>query len=121
MREQKYGFLDDTALTKRDTANRDILNVFDWEKAAKLIRDRKPKLVEAGLEDDWDYTGGKIYENGDIVPKDKTYTYLASVWCIPKIIIDDEELDCFVVLESENSKWNSGTYWPEEALEILRV
>ena len=35
--------------------------VFDWNKAATLIKDRKPKNASAGLRGDWEYTGDTIY------------------------------------------------------------
>lgn len=32
--------------------------VFDWDKAARIIRERKPSTAAAGLSGDWEYTGG---------------------------------------------------------------
>ncbi len=95
------------------------LRVFDWHKAARLIRESKPVLVEAGLSGDWEYTGGAIYADGKPVPREETYVYLSSNWAIPKIDIDGQRQDCFV-MQSEAPTWDSGTYWPESALAILR-
>lgn len=36
--------------------------VFDWDKAAEIIRDRKPKWAIAGLQRDMEWTSGMIYE-----------------------------------------------------------
>ena len=91
--------------------------VFDWEKAARLIKERQPLIVEAGLRDDWGYTGGRIWEEGKPVPEDDTYTFLSSTWAVPELDLDGERLPCFI-MESE-TEWNSGTYWPPEALAIL--
>ena len=92
--------------------------VFDWKKAAELIRDRKPTEVSAGLQDDWGWTGGEIFKDGKPVPKDDTYTFLGSTWATPEIDIDGEVIDCFV-MASETDGWGSKTYWPQEALDIL--
>jgi hypothetical protein len=94
------------------------LKVFDWEKAARLIRERSPESVWAGLSGDWKWTGGKIYGDGRPVPKENTYTYLASTWATPEIDIDGEVMGCFK-MQSETPGWDSSTYWPKEALEII--
>ena len=44
--------------------------VFDWDKAARLIAQRKPRIAMAGLRGDWEFTGGVIYEDGVLVTKD---------------------------------------------------
>jgi len=91
------------------------LMVFDWKKVAEIIRDEKPHIVQAGLQGDWEYTGGTIYLLGKIV--DSQYTYLASTWAKPQALINDEFRDCFV-FESE-TEWDSDTKWPDEAKQIL--
>ena len=63
--------------------------VFDWDKAAKIIKERRPKTASAGLSEDWEWTGGTIYENGK--PVKNEYTYLASRWATPILILDGEE------------------------------
>lgn len=89
--------------------------VFDWDKAARIIAERKPKQAEAWLRGDWEWTGGTIYEDGKPVFDD--YTYLASTWATPELDIDGEIIDCYV-MQSE-TEWDSGTKWPESALNIL--
>lgn len=86
---------------------------FDWDKAAKLIREQKPKSASAGLAEDWGCTSGTIFKNGDIVPRDKTYVYLASNWATPLLVLDDEEIEC--AIESDDSD----EYWPESARKLL--
>lgn len=88
--------------------------VFDWDKAARIIRERKPKIASAGLHDDWEWTGGTIFENGKPVEE---YTFLASTWATPEIAIDGEIIDCFIM--KHETKWNEGTKWPKSALDIL--
>jgi len=90
--------------------------VFDWDKAARLIKETKPDYVEAGLSGDWTYTGGCIYQDGK--PDMDSYTYLASMWATPQIDLDGVRQDCFIELGS-GPDWDSDTKWPESALAIL--
>jgi hypothetical protein len=69
--------------------------VFDWNKAARLIKETKAKKASAGLAEDWEYTGGIIFENGKIDLED--YTFLQSTWATPVIKIDGEEFDCYLM------------------------
>lgn len=94
------------------------LMVFDWEKAAQLIKEKNPSTVSAGLQDDWEYTGGEVFRDGKPVPQDETYVYLASTWATPEIEIDGEIFECFK-MQGETPGWDSGTYWPIEAMKIL--
>lgn len=94
------------------------LMVFDWAKAAELIRERKPLVASAGLAGDWEWTGGSIYRNGAPVPREETYTYLASTWATPQLDIDGEIIACFR-MASEVDGWGESTYWPDEAVAAL--
>lgn len=92
------------------------LMVFDWDKAARLIQEKKPKWATAGLHSDWEYTGGTIYEDGKPVMDD--YTYLASTWAVPELDMDGDIVECFR-MEHEVPGWDSKTKWPKSALDIL--
>lgn len=92
--------------------------VFDWHKAATLIKERKPTMASAGLQGDWEWTGGPIFEDGKPVPRDKTYTYLMSSWAIPELDLDGEVQECWC-RPSEHPEWGAETYWPESALALL--
>ena len=92
--------------------------VFDWKKAAKIIKERNAQYASAGLAEDWGWTGGDILTNGKPVPKDDTYTYLASTWATPVLNIDGESIECYR-MQSKTPKWNADTYWPDEAIKIL--
>ena len=93
------------------------LMVFDWIKAAKIIKERNPIIASAGLRDDWEWTGGTIYENGKIV-KD-CYTFLASTWAVPELDIDGEIIECYVM--KHETKFDAYTKWPKSALDILKA
>lgn len=102
-------------------ANRDKKQkVFDWEEAARIIKERGAKEASAGLSQDWEWTGGKIFANGKPVKEEDTYVYLASTWATPELKIDGEIIDCYR-MESETPGWDCDTYWPKEALKILKA
>lgn len=92
--------------------------VFDWHKAATLINEMKPEHVSAGLQSDWEWTGGPIYDNGKPLTQDETYVYLASTWATPEIDLDGEIFDCYK-METKTDGWNSETFWPQSALDML--
>ena len=92
------------------------LMVFDWDKAAAMIKEFKPEYVIAGLQHDLEWTAGCIYSDGKIVDDD--YTFLASTWATPLLIMDGVECPCYR-MESETPGWNANTVWPESAREIL--
>jgi len=92
--------------------------VFDWEKAAELIKEHQPKLARAGLRDDWEYTGGSIWKDGSPVDEESTYVFLASTWAVPEIELDGEVQECYK-MENEVPEWGAETFWPEEARKII--
>jgi hypothetical protein len=98
------------------------MKVFDWARAATLIKEHKPVCARAGLAGDWENTGGTIYRDGAPVPEDETYIYLASTWATPELDLDGEVVPCYI-MESE-VPWGWGDnyakiYWPEQALNVL--
>lgn len=97
---------------------------FDWDKAAEIIKERlkeHPHLVaEAGLQGDWSYTGGTIFQNG--FPTNDRYTYLSSNWATPTLILswdgeEQEEHECWSY--NSESRFNEGSKWDETSLQIL--
>lgn len=96
------------------------LMVFDWDRAAEIIRDKKPKWAVAGLQHDMEWTSGPIYEDG--LPVTDSDTYLSSTWATPileiKIGDEVEEIPCFR-MQHEVPEWGSDTNWPHSAMEIL--
>lgn len=90
--------------------------VFDWDRAAAIIAERKPSLARAGLSRDWEYTGGTIWSNGR--PVRDSGTYLASTWATPELEVDGETVACFR-MASEVPGWDCHTVWPESALAIV--
>jgi len=91
--------------------------VFDWNRAAMRITEEHPKSASAGLRDDWEWTGGEIYRDGKPIKNESTY--LASTWATPELEMDGNIEPCYR-MESEAPGWNSGTKWPESALNILK-
>jgi hypothetical protein len=98
---------------------------FDWDKAAEIIKEKlklHPDLkAEAGLQGDWAYTGGTIFENGK--PTNDEYTFLSSNWAKPTLILEwdgeeQEEIEC---LTDDNERFNSDTKWDDKSLAILGI
>lgn len=96
------------------------MKVFDWDKAAQLIKERKATTASAGLSGDWEWTGGDILRDGVPVPQDNTYCYLASTWATPELEIDGEIIECYR-MQSDTPGWDSDTYWPESARAALAL
>ena len=92
------------------------LMVFDWNKAAQIIKDWGASKASAGLEADFEWTGGVIFEHGK--PETEEYTYLASVWAKPQLYIDGEFIPCFL-MQSDCPGQGAYTKWPEFAIKIL--
>jgi hypothetical protein len=94
------------------------LKVFDWDRAAQIIRRAGATEASAGLSGDWEYTGGRIFADGKPIPQDETYVYLASTWATPELEVNGETHDCWRY-ESETDGWDAHTYWPESARALL--
>ena len=95
--------------------------VFDWDKAARLIRESGATSASAGLSGDWEWTGGSILTDGKPTPAADTYVYLASLWATPELMLgeDGDLIDCGKPTEDGPDAWDAGTYWPASALAIL--
>lgn len=91
--------------------------VFDWDKAAKLIKEHNIKNAQAGLIEDWGCTCGIILDNGKIIKGD--YTYLASTWATPVLTNSDSLAiyECYIM--SNETQWDAHTKWTESAVKIL--
>ena len=107
----------DLAFAMGEASRNNERKIFDWDKAARLIAERKPEEAGAGLRDDWEWTGGTIYAKGK--PVMRSYTYLASTWATPELDLDGEIIDCYV-MESKTA-WDASTKWPASALKILNA
>jgi len=123
MRKSEIGFAEGFLTTRG--MNDNPHKAFDWDKAAEIIKEKlktNPNLTaEAGLEGDWDYTGGTIFKNGK--PTTEYYTYLESNWAMPTLIItldngQDESFDCFT---GANERFSSDAKWDEISLAILNA
>jgi hypothetical protein len=120
LKEIKMNTLD--AMIMRDANLGNLLMVFDWIKAANIIKERNAKYASAGLSNDWEWTGGDILRDEKPVPEDDTYVYLASIWATPELDVDGEIMDCFIMKDEMPSTWKGDPahiYWPLEALQIL--
>lgn len=122
MKKSELSFAD--GFTSFRSNNDNPQKKFDWNKAAEIIKKHlveHPDLVaEAGLQGDWNYTGGVIFENGK--PTNEHYTYLSSNWAMPTLIIEWDgekqvEVDCY----TEEDKYDAHSKWDDESLTILEL
>lgn len=91
--------------------------VFDWDKAAQIIKDTGTTVAYAGLRDDWEYTGGAIFRDGK--PVQKPDVFLASTWAVPELIVPGEPVvECYK-MQSQTPGWHAKTVWPKSALDIV--
>ena len=110
-------------MTEEDYVN-SIPKVFDWDKAARIIKENGYKHVLAGLEEDWWSTAGRIVVDGE--PFTEDYTYLLSFWATPVMVIptdDDEDDDEDNIIPcwcyKTECEWDAHTQWPDSALQIF--
>ncbi len=99
--------------------------VFDWDKAVKLILENDWKNCGAGLSSDFEWTAGHILVDGK--PYNNDYTYLASTWATPQLIVygdkDDgvfeyeDVIDCYI-MKSE-TEYDHDTKFPEHLTKLF--
>ena len=107
---------DASVLAQTATVKGNRHRVFDWVKAANLLKELKPESANAGLQSDMEWTGGTIWADGK--PVLDGYTYLASNWATPILEIDNlDEIECWSYMDDCSYKEN--TKWPQEALDII--
>ena len=92
--------------------------VFDWDKAARLIRKHNPEFASAGLQGEWEFSGGLIYAHGR--PTNTSFTHLASTVSVPVLDMDGRVVKCYK-MKHEVPEWGAETKWPKSALDILGV
>jgi hypothetical protein len=123
MKRSELSF-EDGFFTSRGRNGGTDYKAFDWDLAASIIKKYAglydDLVVEAGLQGDWNYTGGVIFENGK--PTNDSYTYLKSNWAVPTLILswdgeEQEEIECW---ESEGN-YSAESKWDEKALKILEI
>lgn len=117
------GFLGIESKIAQEKGNK--VMAFDFDNAAEIIKREfklHPDLIaEAGLQGDWNYTGGTIFKNGK--PTNDSYTFLASNWAKPTLIltwdgIEQHEIECSI---EENERFNSESKWDKISIEILGI
>lgn len=93
--------------------------VFDWVKAANIIKENPDKCYHAGLLEDWGYTSDIIWAYHK--PYKHSGVYLSSQWATPVITAaDGSYVECWVYAK-DRPNWDAETYFPKEAREILGI
>ena len=80
----------------------------DWEHAKRICEKYPGCTISAGLDEDWDCTGGVIFDGKNYVTSD--YVFVSSFWATPvvKVELPDKTLtiDCYMRGDDENMpKW----------------
>lgn len=125
MKESNLSFLDGFFGPPSSVKKSKVQMAFDWDKAATAIKEiyktHPSLLAEAGLQGDWKYTGGIIFEDGK--PTNENYTYLSSNWAIPTLILswDGQEQLEFECWREEDERFCCYTKWDETSLNILGI
>jgi hypothetical protein len=92
----------------------DTPKMFDWDKAAQILAERRPESAAAGLAEDWGCTGGVIWDDGK--PQKDSSAYLSSVWATPVLVIGDEVIPCWKRFDNHG---HAGEHWPPSALALV--
>lgn len=86
--------------------------VFDWEKAAQIIKDTRPYIAYAQLEEDWEKETRKIYQGGIPVYSETVHSQKYR----PMLVVNSEKpIPCFKMEYDTNGM----EPWPTRALNIL--
>lgn len=93
--------------------------VFDWNKAARVLRDRDETTCKACIIEDYNETVGFILVDGRPAI-DHPLPYLSSCWGTPCLVFENgDSMPCWIP-QSESPDWTGYTYWPESARNILK-
>lgn len=95
--------------------------VFDWAKCAEIIASSTDaEHVAAGLSEDLNCTCGTIWTKDD-GPILHHSAHLNSIWATPILIVDGEEMDCWLqeFCEEHEQFKEFDNCWPDYALRIL--
>jgi hypothetical protein len=92
--------------------------VFDWDRAAEIIREHRPKSVVVGRKGDTTGFIEPIYADGEVAPRGAVAPTLVSF--LPLVLRLDwgEEVECWAY-DFEHPEWTAETWWPSSALHIL--
>lgn len=101
-----------------------IQRVFDWDKALKILEEKKVGYAIAGLESDMEWTSGEILVDGELT--NDSYTFLSSTWATPVIVLKESEDDdhyetiecwCYDTDEDNPHKYGSSSKWQDRHFE----
>lgn len=83
----------------------------DWKKAREICENNPNSTIKAGIAEDWRYTHGVIFENGEYKNEDSCCCdecgfCVSSRWGTPVIVIDDgEPMECSTLTDEWEAKF----------------
>lgn len=75
-----------------------MYNIFNWVKAAELIKINKAETVYAGMKEDWSCTADTIVLNGEMY---NGTPFTTSDWATPSILIEDVFIPCYLKVDTK--------------------
>lgn len=85
------------------------MRYMDWNKALEICASHPNAAIEAGLAEDWLWTGGLVYQDGVFCHE---YVFTSSYWATPVLYVDGEVIECWTY-EKQSTKlpcWWGRTY-----------
>ncbi len=83
-----------------------MVKALDYERVEKLIQEKKPKVVIAGIREDWPVSSGEIWREGEFLKEHGVTTW--SWWGTPAVQFDDGEIcEAWIVVEKDGSPFLS--------------
>lgn len=107
--------------SKRARATGGAFRGLDWKLVRRIISERQPVTVHAGLAEDWACTSGLVFANGEMLHAEDACLYTGSWWATPVVVLDDgldseDEIVCCV--DVDEAAYNPLTAWPQELASV---
>ena len=87
------GFTEGIAIGTSIGYSPDTMKYMDWDKVEQICKEHPDSIIYAGLQEDWGYTSGKIFDHG--VYFDGGNLYDQSKWATPILDVDGKEIECW--------------------------
>lgn len=88
----------------------DTMKYMDWSKAEQICKEHPNSVIYAGLQEDWGYTSGKIFDHGEYFNGGDLYDQ--SKWATPILDVDGKEIECWTKEPHEHTgipeDWGEG-------------
>lgn len=87
------GFTEGIAIGESIGYSPDTMKYMDWNRVEQICKEHPDSVIYAGLQEDWGYTSGKIFDNGVFYNGGDLFDQ--SKWATPILDVDGEEIECW--------------------------